>query len=135
MVRTSQLWRICREMAEACVYLQKKGIIHGDIAARNCLLQRNDPSDFGRVKLADFGLAKLQKEVEIMSDITPDPIPFGWAAVELLDGRDNIVQFFSSMSDVWSFGVLMFEVFSWVNYCGFFYAAISVQYTVYSIQS
>ncbi|CAD6198913.1 unnamed protein product [Caenorhabditis auriculariae] len=74
-------------------------VIHRDLAARNCLLDKHD-----NCKISDFGLSlygKLHKENKMLK------VPVRWLAPETL-----ATGMYSSKTDVWSFGVLMFEVFS-----------------------
>lgn len=75
--------------------------MHGDLAARNVLL-----ADNGIVKICDFGLAKaLYEEAEFRNQ--NDPLPVKWMAVESI--KDRV---FSFHSDVWSFGIVMWEFFT-----------------------
>ncbi|KRY80738.1 Tyrosine-protein kinase Fer [Trichinella pseudospiralis] len=91
----------CFQIASALQYLKRKKLIHRDIAARNCLLFR----DFEKhtVKLSDFNLCKAEFEVE--KDLPS--IPLHWSAPESLGGS-----MWSYESDLWMFGVLMWEIFT-----------------------
>ena len=89
-------------------FLAEKNIYHGDLAARNILL-----TDLRIAKISDFGLSKrlyqeigpcaIQSEVENRKLI----LPMKWLALEILD-NGMIVPI---KSDVWSYGVIMWEVF------------------------
>ncbi|CAP24632.2 Protein CBG03803 [Caenorhabditis briggsae] len=97
---SSQLKRkYCKQIAKGMRYLEKKQVIHRDLAARNVLLDKSD-----NCKISDFGLSlfgKLHKEKKLMK------VPIRWLPPETL-----LKGIYSSKSDVWSFGVVMFEVFS-----------------------
>lgn len=77
-------------------------VVHADLAARNVLLDED-----GVPKVADFGLAKQLPPDASHVDLPRGKVPAKWTAPETLaHGR------FSEASDVWSFGVLMWEVFT-----------------------
>jgi len=85
---------ICAGMAA----LEKGGIVHRDLAARNVLI-----SEDNRAKVADFGLAK----VSAMGETDAGKLPIKWTAPEVLRQKVS-----TSKSDVWSFGVTMWEIYS-----------------------
>ncbi|XP_054929582.1 tyrosine-protein kinase Btk isoform X1 [Dermacentor andersoni] len=92
---------ICLQVASGMAYLELHNYIHRDLAARNCLVGENYV-----VKVADFGLARYVIDDEYTSS-GGAKFPIKWAPPEVL-GYTR----FSSKSDVWAYGVLMWEVFT-----------------------
>ncbi|XP_030559773.1 tyrosine-protein kinase Fer isoform X3 [Drosophila novamexicana] len=97
---TRQQMGMCRDAAAGMRYLESKNCIHRDLAARNCLV------DFEHsVKISDFGMSREEEEY-IVSDGMKQ-IPVKWTAPEALNfGK------YTSLCDVWSYGILMWEIFS-----------------------
>ncbi|PRP79937.1 putative PAS/PAC sensor protein [Planoprotostelium fungivorum] len=89
---------MCFDVVKGMLYLQGKGIVHRDLAARNILVDRSK-----RCKISDFGMSRIQSEYEAKSDL----LPYRWSAPEAIQQRKT-----SYESDVWSFGVLAWEIFS-----------------------
>ncbi|XP_022108696.1 tyrosine-protein kinase Mer-like [Acanthaster planci] len=99
-------WRVDMmiQIATGMEYIANNGIIHRDLATRNCMLDDNYV-----VKVADFGLARRIFDNECYKMRIRQSIscclPVKWVAIEGLN--DSI---FTSRSDVWSFGVTMWEI-------------------------
>ncbi|CAL1547116.1 unnamed protein product [Lymnaea stagnalis] len=99
------LLRLSLDIARGCQHLEEKHFIHRDIAARNCLLTTKGPNR--TAKIADFGMARDIYRSDYYKKAGKAMLPVKWMPPEaFLDGV------FSSKTDVWSFGILMWEVFS-----------------------
>ena len=95
-----QLTKMCEDAANGMDYLENKNCIHRDLAARNCLVGDNNV-----VKISDFGMSREEEEYTVSDGMKQ--IPIKWTAPEaLLYGK------YTSLCDVWSYGILMWEIFS-----------------------
>lgn len=92
---------MCIQICKGMAYLERHNYIHRDLAARNCLVGSENV-----VKVADFGLARYVLDDQYTSS-GGTKFPIKWAPPEVL----NYTRF-SSKSDVWAYGVLMWEVFT-----------------------
>ncbi|XP_036403964.1 tyrosine-protein kinase BTK [Megalops cyprinoides] len=95
------LLEMCKDVSEGMAYLESQQYIHRDLAARNCLVDAN-----GTVKVTDFGLSRYVLDDEYTSSVG-SKFPVRWSPPEVL-----LYCKFSSKSDIWAFGVLMWEVYT-----------------------
>ena len=89
------------QIASGMAYLEKVKLVHRDLAARNCLVGENRT-----VKVADFGLARILEEDYYIAQFGTK-FPIKWTAPEAANKGK-----FTSKSDVWSFGILLYELFT-----------------------
>uniref|UniRef100_A0AAY4D066 receptor protein-tyrosine kinase n=1 Tax=Denticeps clupeoides TaxID=299321 RepID=A0AAY4D066_9TELE len=99
-----QLVGMLRGIAAGMRYLSDMGYVHRDLAARNILVNSNLVC-----KVSDFGLSRvIDDDPEAVYTTTGGKIPVRWTATEAIQYRK-----FTSSSDVWSYGIVMWEVMSY----------------------
>uniref|UniRef100_A0A8B9KYF3 Ephrin type-A receptor 7 n=2 Tax=Astyanax mexicanus TaxID=7994 RepID=A0A8B9KYF3_ASTMX len=99
-----QLVGMLRGIAAGMRYLSDMGYVHRDLAARNVLVNSNLVC-----KVSDFGLSRvIDDDPEAVYTTTGGKIPVRWTATEAIQYRK-----FTSASDVWSYGIVMWEVMSY----------------------
>jgi serine/threonine protein kinase len=96
----SNEFHLIYQLAQVMAYLSNKKIVHRDLATRNILFQNEQ-----HIKLSDFGLSRFAGEILEGSNWT---VPPRWTAPECFDRSQKI----SSSSDVWSFGIVIWEIYS-----------------------
>uniref|UniRef100_A0A8K9V8S9 Tyrosine-protein kinase receptor n=1 Tax=Oncorhynchus mykiss TaxID=8022 RepID=A0A8K9V8S9_ONCMY len=100
-----ELLHVARDIAFGCRYLEENHFIHRDIAARNCLLTCPGPDRVA--KIGDFGMARDIYRASYYRKGGRAMLPVKWMPPEaFMEG------IFTCKTDTWSFGVLLWEIFS-----------------------
>jgi len=96
-----------KEIASGMSLLESKRVIHRDLSLRNILVKASSPPSKMKyvVKISDFGLSQ---SIESSYFITTGNFPVKWSAPEVLEYGTC-----TTKSDVWSFGILLWEMFSY----------------------
>jgi len=94
-------------LCDALHYLHEKGIVHRDLKPENILLEKTANGSIGQIKVADFGLARMVKQNDMMKTACGTP---GYVAPEVLQNKG----YSSGAVDIWSSGVILY-----ILLCGF----------------
>ncbi|CAL8089232.1 unnamed protein product [Orchesella dallaii] len=122
VLRIAHLMVWAEQCANGLEFLRSQRVVHRDIAARNILLYSSqscedegenlsvDPRNY-IAKITDFDLSRVLKDIDNCYQSTPGPdkpeLPIAWMALEAL--KDSK---YTTESDVWSLGVLFWEMFT-----------------------
>ncbi|EDW59974.2 tyrosine-protein kinase transmembrane receptor Ror2 [Drosophila virilis] len=97
-----QLLHMASDVASGMLYLAERKFVHRDLATRNCLI-----NEHMTVKIADFGLSHKIYLQDYYKGDENDVIPIRWMPIESI-----LYNKFSLESDVWAFGICLWEIFS-----------------------
>jgi len=104
MLTSSHLLKITADACAGLAYLESMKCIHRDVAARNCLV--NQPGM--TIKITDFGMSREEEDGVYTVSGRLRAVPMKWTAPEAMNyGK------FTHSSDVWSFGVMCWEIFTY----------------------
>lgn len=105
---------IMKQIAEAMEYLHQQGVLHRDLKSSNVLVNSYGKGEEGKekyiVKIADFGMAKLQANNKMPYFMTVDVGTTFWRAPEVF--KKEGCQKYSFPADVWSYGMTCYEILS-----------------------
>ncbi|CAL4066521.1 unnamed protein product, partial [Meganyctiphanes norvegica] len=94
--------QIGTQISAGMVYLSDRKFVHRDLATRNCLIGKDM-----KVKIADFGLSQKIYLLDYYQGDDSDAIPIRWMPLESI-----LYNTYTIESDVWAFGVCLWEIFS-----------------------
>ena len=99
-ISEQRFYRIASEIADGMLWLSEHKYVHRDLAARNCLISKDDV-----IKIADLGLSKDIYQNPVYREKCKSLLPIRWMSPEsLIDGSST------TKSDVWSYGVVIYEL-------------------------
>ncbi|CAG2057754.1 unnamed protein product [Timema podura] len=105
-ISSKKLTTMAMDVARALGYLAELKYVHRDVASRNCLVNANRV-----VKLGDFGMTRPMYESDYYKFNRKGMLPVRWMSPESL-----ALGIFTPSSDVWSFGVLLYEIITFGSF-------------------